>query len=80
MRTAFLDSAHIRGSYAGKFTEWSLAEFCDVVDKYGSAADVSGRIAMIEHSGTAASARLEAANRPRTRYADFLRAAQARSE
>jgi hypothetical protein len=31
----FLDSAHIRGSYAGKFTEWSLAEFCDLVDKCG---------------------------------------------
>jgi hypothetical protein len=72
MRTAFLDTAHIRGSYAGKRTDWSLAEFCDLIDKHGPAADVVARIVMIEHSGTAASARVEAANWRGTRYSDFF--------
>jgi Putative lumazine-binding len=72
MRTAFLDTAHIRGSYAGKPTDWSLAEFCNLIDKHGPAADVVARIVMIEHSGTAATARLEAENWRGTRYTDFF--------
>jgi hypothetical protein len=72
MRTAFLDAAHIRGSYAGKPTDWSLGEFCDLIDKHGPAADIVARIVMIEHSGTAAAARLEAENWRGTRYTDFF--------
>jgi hypothetical protein len=72
MRTAFLDAAHISGSYAGKPTDWSLEEFCDLIDKHGPAADVSARIVTIEYSGTAASARLEAENWRGTRYTDFF--------
>lgn len=72
MRTAFLDAAHIRGSYAGKPTDWSLTEFCDLIDKHGPAADITARIVMIEHSGTAAVARLEVENWRGTRYTDFF--------
>jgi hypothetical protein len=72
MRTAFLDTAHIRGSYAGKPTDWSLEEFCDLIDKHGPATDIVARIVAVEHSGTAASARIEAANWRGTRYTDFL--------
>jgi hypothetical protein len=72
MRTAFLDTAHIRGSYAGKPADWSLAEFCDLIDKHGPASDMVARVVVIEHSGTAASARLEAANWRGTRYTDFF--------
>ena len=28
MRKAFLDGAHIRGSYGGKPVDWTLADFC----------------------------------------------------
>jgi hypothetical protein len=72
MRTAFHNAAHIRGSYAGKPTDWSLTEFCDLIDKHGPAADVAAVIVMIEHSGTAAAARLEVENWRGTRYTDFF--------
>lgn len=72
MRKAFLDSAHIRGSYAGKPVDWTLSEFCDLIDKGGPAADLVARIVAIDHAGTAAAARLEAENWRGTRYTDFF--------
>ena len=72
MRKAFLDSAHIRGSYAGKPVDWTLDEFCGLIDKHGPASEVKARVVTIEPSGTAAMARLEAENWRGTRYTDFF--------
>ncbi|MBV9569306.1 MAG: nuclear transport factor 2 family protein [Hyphomicrobiales bacterium] len=72
MRKAFLDGAHIRGSYAGKPVDWTLDEFCGLIDKHGPATEVEARVVTIEHSGTAAMARLEAENWRGTRYTDFF--------
>jgi hypothetical protein len=72
MRKAFLEAAHIRGSYDGKSVDWTLSDFCGLIDKHGPAADISARIVMIELSGTAAAARLEAENWRGTRYTDFF--------
>jgi len=63
MRTAFLDDATVRGSYGGKPTDWTVPAFCAVIDKGGPAADLRGSAAM---------ARLEAANWRGTRYTDFF--------
>src|SRR5260221_4191726 len=60
MRKAFLDTAHIRGSYGGKPVDWTLSAFCDLIDKGGPAANLATRVVTIEHAGTAAMARLEA--------------------
>lgn len=72
MHSAFLPDAMIRGSYGGKAADWSLDEFCGVIGKGGPAADLKGRIAGIELSGTAAMVRLEAENWRGTRYTDFF--------
>jgi hypothetical protein len=72
MRSAFLEGAHIRGSYGGKPVEWTLQAFCDVIDHAGPAADLKARIVSIEYQGTAAMARLEADNWRGTRYTDFF--------
>jgi hypothetical protein len=72
MRKAFLDGAHIRGSNAGKPVDWTLDEFCGLIDKHGPASEVKTRVVTIEHSGTAAMARLEAENWRGTRYTDFF--------
>jgi hypothetical protein len=72
MRDAFLEAAHIRGTYDGKPVDWALREFCDVIEKGGPAADLTARIVTIEHVGTAAMAHLEAENWRGTRYTDFF--------
>ena len=72
MRKAFLDGAHIRGSYAGNPVDWTLDEFCGLIDKHGPASDVRARVVTIQLSGTAAMARLEAENWRGTRYTDFF--------
>ena len=72
MRTAFLDDATVRGSYGGKPTDWTVPAFCAVIDKGGPAADLQARIVAIELRGSAAMARLEAANWRGTRYTDFF--------
>jgi len=72
MRRAFLDTAHIRGSYGGNPVDWNLEEFCGRIDKNGPAPDITAQVVTIEHSGTAAMARLEAKNWRGTRYTDFF--------
>ena len=72
MRRAFLDTAHIRGSYNGKPVEWTLDAFCALIDKGGGAPDLKARVVTIDHSGSAAMARLEAENWRGTRYTDFF--------
>jgi hypothetical protein len=72
MRKVFLGSARISGSYGGKPVDWGLSEFCDLIDKHGPAADIAARIVMIDHAGTAATARLEAEDWRGTRYTDFF--------
>lgn len=72
MRTAFLEDAMVRGSYGGKPADWTVPEFCAVIDKGGPAADLQARIVAIEFSGSAAMARLEAENWRGTRYTDFF--------
>ena len=62
MRKAFLVTAHIRGSYGAKQVDWPLSEFCGLIDKSGPASELSVRVMSVEHSGTAAMARLEAEN------------------
>jgi hypothetical protein len=72
MRRVFLEAAHIRGSYGGKPVDWTLSEFCNVIEKGGPAADMAARIVAIDHAGSAAMARLEAKNWRGTRYTDFF--------
>jgi hypothetical protein len=72
MRRAFLESAHIRGSYGGKPVEWTLDAFCALIEKGGGAPDLKARVVSIDISGTAAMARLEAENWRGTRYTDFF--------
>jgi Putative lumazine-binding len=72
MRRAFLETAHIRGSYGGKPVDWTLSQFCELIDKNGPAAEIAARIVTIDHSGGAAMARLEAENWRGTRYTDFF--------
>jgi Putative lumazine-binding len=72
MRRAFAEGARIRGSYGGKPVDWSLQEFCDLIDKGGPATDLEARVVGIEYQGTAAMARLEARNWRGTRYTDFF--------
>jgi hypothetical protein len=72
MRRAFLESAHIRGSYGGKPVEWTLEAFCALIDKGGGAPGLKARVVAIEHEGSAAMARLEAENWRGTRYTDFF--------
>ena len=62
MRKAFLETAHIRGSYSGKPVDWTLSEFCELIDKNGPAPEIAARIVTIDHSEAAAMARLEAEN------------------
>ena len=72
MRRAFLETAHIRGNYNGKPVEWTLDAFCELIDKGGGAPDIKARVVSVDHSGTAAMARLEAENWRGTRYTDFF--------
>lgn len=72
MRKAFADGAMVRGSYGGKPADWTIDDFCDVIDKGGPAPGLNARIVSIEHSGSAAMARIEAENWRGTRYTDFF--------
>ena len=72
MRAAFLSDATVRGSYGGKPVDWTLVEFCALIAKGGPALELEAWIAAVEVSGTAAMARLEAANWRGTRYTDFF--------
>jgi len=72
LRSAFTPGARVSGSYSGKPVGWTLQEFCDAVAKGGAASDLEARVVSIEHSGSAAMARLEAQNWRGTRYTDFF--------
>jgi hypothetical protein len=72
MRKAFVPGAHIRGTYNSELVEWTLSEFCDLLDKHGSADELAAQIVQIDHNGTAGMVRLEAENWRGTRYTDFL--------
>ena len=72
LRSAFTSGARVSGSYSGKPVSWSLSEFCDAVAKGGAAPGLEARVVSIEHSGSAAMARLEAQNWRGTRYTDFF--------
>ena len=72
LRSAFTEGARVSGSYGGKPVSWSLSEFCDAVAKGGAASDLEARVVSMEHSGSAAMARLEAQNWRGTRYTDFF--------
>jgi hypothetical protein len=72
MRRAFIEGASIRGSYGAKPVDWSVSDFCEIIDKGGPAPALKARIASIELAGSAAMARLEAENWRGTRYTDFF--------
>ena len=72
MRRAFADWARVRGTYGGKPVDWSLEEFCGLIEKGGPAAGLAARIVTIDYAGNAATARLEAQNWRGTRYTDFF--------
>ena len=72
LRSAFAADARVSGSYGGKPVNWTLQQFCDVVEKGGPATDLKTRVVAIEYMGTAAMARLEAENWRGTRYTDFF--------
>lgn len=72
MRSAFLESAHVRGTYDGKPVDWTSQEFCELIDKNGPAVALVAKIVQIDHAGTAGVARLEAEDWRGTRYTDFF--------
>jgi hypothetical protein len=72
MRGAFLETASVRRTYDSKPVEWTLREFCDLIDKAGPAVALAAKIVQIDHAGTAGVARLEAADWRGTRYTDFF--------
>lgn len=72
MRLAFMEAARISGTYSGKLVEWTVQEFCSIIEKGGPAEDLDARIVGIEYAGSAAMARLEARNWRGTRYTDFF--------
>jgi Putative lumazine-binding len=72
MRLAFADNARISGTRAGTKVDWTLQEFCDLIDKGGPVADLDARVVSIEYQGSAGMARLEARNWRGTRYTDFF--------
>jgi hypothetical protein len=72
MRSAFADHARICGTYGGSPVEWSVENFCAMIDKNGPATDLDARVVMIEYAGNAGMARLEALNWRGTRYTGFF--------
>jgi hypothetical protein len=72
MRLAFAATARIAGTYSGKAVEWTVSEFCDLIQKGGPAPDLEAQIVAIEYAGNAAVARLGARNWRGTRYSDFF--------
>ena len=72
MRLAFEVTARISGTYNGKPVNWSVEEFCSIIEKGGPAEDLEARITGIEYAGNAGTARLEARNWRGTRYTDFF--------
>jgi hypothetical protein len=72
MQFAFTETARITGTYGGKAVEWTVQEFCSIIEKGGPAEALEARIVGIEYSGNAAMARLEARNWRGTRYTDFF--------
>jgi hypothetical protein len=72
MRLAFAEGARVCGSYGGKPVDWTVQDFCGLIDKGGPAADLDARVVAMDHEGTAAMARLEARNWRGTRYTDFF--------
>lgn len=72
LRSAFTDGARVSGSYSGKPVSWNLSEFSDAVAKGGAAPGLEARVVSMEHSGSAAMARLEALDWRGTRYTDFF--------
>jgi hypothetical protein len=72
MRLAFAETARISGAYGGKAVEWTVSEFCEIIQKGGPAVDLQARIVGIEYAGNAGMARLEAQNWRGARYTDFF--------
>jgi Putative lumazine-binding len=72
MRSAFMDTARVQGSYGGEPADITLDAFCARIDKGGPAADLEARVVAIDLQGTAAVARLEANNWRGFRYTDFF--------
>lgn len=72
MRRAFADWGRVRGTYGGKPVDWSLDEFCALIDKGGPAAGLKARVVAVDYAGNAAMARLEALDWRGTRYTDFF--------
>ena len=72
MHQAFAANARISGTYAGKKVDWTLQEFCDLIEKNGPVENLDARVVAIEYQGNAGMARLEARNWRGTRYTDFF--------
>jgi hypothetical protein len=72
LRLAFAETARISGTYSGKPVEWTVQEFCSIIEKGGPAEGLEARIVGIEYAGNAGMARLEVRNWRGTRYTDFF--------
>ena len=72
MRVVFVATARISGTYDGKPVEWTVEEFCGIVERGGPAEGLEAQIVAIEYVGNAGMARLEARNWRGTRYTDFF--------
>lgn len=71
-RSAFYDHAHIVGSIQGETYVMTADEFEGAVTEGGPAPDVQSRIASIDISGPAATARVEFLNWGEFRFTDFF--------
>jgi len=72
IRRAFAETARISGTYGGKPVEWTVEEFCSIVERGGPAEGLEAQIVAIEYAGNGGMARLEARNWRGTRYTDFF--------
>jgi Putative lumazine-binding len=72
LRLAFADTARIAGTYDGNPVEWSVDEFCSIIERGGPARELEARVVGIQFAGNAGTARLEARNWRGTRYTDFF--------
>jgi hypothetical protein len=64
----FTETARICGSYRGNAVEWSVQEFCAIIDSGGPAEKLEARVVGIEYADNAGMAWLEARNWRGTRY------------
>ncbi|MFY0611850.1 MAG: nuclear transport factor 2 family protein [Hyphomicrobiaceae bacterium] len=72
MREAFYDHAHIVGTINGEYSSADITAFAQSVASIGPSPNLQSRIASIDVSGPAASAKVEFTNWAGFRFTDFF--------